>query len=155
MSYLVWQRALDVRMSLETQITDSAIRFKPSKTAGTGGKVLDVEITPQIRAVINRAKSIKKKYLITSPYLFPIQKGGAYSKTGLHSMWRRAKERGSVTDDVQFKDLRVLGATDAAKAEVDRSAIQTRLAHTTGKTTEIYIKEAIPERSSLDIKLPR
>ena len=35
MSYLVWQRAIDVRMLLETQITDTAIRFKPSKTVGT------------------------------------------------------------------------------------------------------------------------
>jgi integrase len=154
MSYLVWQRAIDIRMLLETQIGANTIRFKPSKTAGTSGKVLDVEITPQIRAVIERAKAIKKKYRIISPYLFPTQKGGAYSKTGLHSMWRRAKERANVTDGIQFKDLRALGATDAAKAGKDRAEIQTRLAHTTGKTTEIYIKEAIPEKSGLDLKLP-
>ncbi|WP_256216318.1 hypothetical protein [Paraburkholderia caballeronis] len=43
--------------------------------------MLDVEITPQIRAVIERAKAIKKKYQIISPFLFPTQKGGAYSKT--------------------------------------------------------------------------
>ncbi|GJH39390.1 hypothetical protein CBA19CS91_41555 [Paraburkholderia hospita] len=49
MSYLVWQRAIDVRTLLKTQIGATAIRFKPSKTAGTSGKVLDVEITPQIR----------------------------------------------------------------------------------------------------------
>jgi len=154
MSYLVWQRAIDVRTMLETQISPTAIRFKPSKTAGTSGKVLDVEITPQIRAVIDRAKAIKRKYGIISPYLFPTQKGGAYSKTGLHSMWRRAKERANVTDGIQFKDLRARGATDAAKAKVNKAEIQTRLAHTTGKTTEIYIKEAIPETSSIDLKLP-
>ncbi len=154
MTYLVWQRAIDVRMLLETQIGPTSIRFKPSKTASSSGKVLDVEITPQIRAVIERAKSIKRKYGVISPYLFPTQKGGPYSKTGLHSMWRRAKERAKVTDGIQFKDLRALGATDAAKAKVDRSEIQTRLAHTSRKTTEIYIKEAIPEASSLDLKLP-
>ena len=154
MAYLVWQRGIDIRTLLDTQIAETSIRFKPSKTAGTSGKVLDVEITPQIRAVIDRAKSIKRKYGIISPYLFPTQKGGAYSKSGLHSMWRRAKARAEVTDDVQFKDLRALGATDAAKAGKGRSEIQTRLAHTTGKTTEIYIKEAIPEMSSIDLKLP-
>ncbi|TCG02017.1 hypothetical protein BZM27_54245, partial [Paraburkholderia steynii] len=52
--------------------------------------------------LIDRAKRFKKKYRIISPYLFPTQKGGAYSKTGLHSMWRRAKERASVTDGIQF-----------------------------------------------------
>lgn len=153
-SYLVWQRAIEIRTLLETQITDTSIRFKPSKTAGISGKILDVEIAPQIRAVIDRAKAIKRKYLITSPYLFPTQKGGAYSKSGLHSMWRRAKARAKVTAGIQFKDLRALGATDAARAKVDKAEIQTRLAHTTGKTTEIYIKEAIPESSSLDLQLP-
>lgn len=154
MPYLVWQRAIDVRTLLETQIMDTAIRFKPSKTAGTSGKVLDVEITPQIHAVIERAKAIKKKYQIISPYLFSTQKGGAYSKTGLHSMWRRAKERAGVTDGIQFKDLQALDATDAAKAGNAREEIQTRLAHTTGKTTEIYIKVAIPEMSSLNLQRP-
>lgn len=118
--------------------------------------MLDVEITPQIRAVIERARAIKRKYGIISPFLFPTQKekGGAYSKTGLYSMWSRAKERAGVTAPIQFKDLRALGATDAVKAKVKKSEIQTRLAHTTGKTTEIYIKEAIPETSTLDLKLP-
>lgn len=118
MSYLVWQRAIDVRMPLETQVTDTAIRFKPSKTAGTSGKALDVESTPQIRAVTDRAK-----------------------------------ERASVTDGIQFKDC----ARSAQRRSEGRQGAcrdPARLAHTTGKTTEIYIKEAIPETSSLDLKLP-
>ncbi|CAG9242885.1 hypothetical protein [Paraburkholderia caribensis] len=69
-------------------------------------------------------------------------------------MWRRAKERASVTDGIQFKDLRALGATDAAKAGKNKAELQTRLAHTTEKTTEIYIKKAIPEKSEIDLKLP-
>lgn len=59
-----------------------------------------------------------------------------------------------MTDGIQFKDLRTLGATDAAKAGKSKAEIKTRLAHTTEKTTEIYIKEAIPEKSGIDLKLP-
>lgn len=54
------------------------------------------------------------------------------------SMWKRAKTRAKITDDVQFKDLRALGATGTVRAKVDRKEIQKRLAHTGGNATEIY-----------------
>jgi integrase len=69
-------------------------------------------------------------------------------------MWDRARERAGITEDVQFKDLRALGATDAARRGDDRRDIQKRLVHTSGKTTDIYIKEAIPDVSEIDMKLP-
>ena len=154
MAYLCWQRAIDVRTLKEAQIVEGAIRFKPTKTMRSSGKVVDIAISPAMQAVIDRAQAIKKKYKIISPFLFPSQKGTPYTKSGLHSMWSRAKERAKVTDDVVFKDLRALGATDAAKEGREKKEIQTRLAHTTGRTSEIYIKEAVPELSKMDVKLP-
>lgn len=162
MSYLLWARAIDIRTLKEAQIAPAAdgrllgglIRIKPTKTEKTSGKMVDIAITAQIAAVIERARAIKKEYEVISPYLFPTQKGEAYSKSGLSSMWRRAKERAGVKDDVTFKDIRALGATDAAKAGQDRKDIQTRLAHTSGKTTEIYIKEAIADVSDIAVTLP-
>lgn len=160
MSYLLWARAIDIRTLKESQIIRSPdgtvghIRVKPSKTEKTSGKMVDIAITPQIEAVIERARAIKKKYEVISPYLFPTQKGAAYSKSGLSSMWRRAKERAGITDDVIFKDIRALGATDAARSGEDRKNIQTRLAHTSGKTTDIYIKESIPDISVIETSLP-
>ena len=154
MAYLCWQRAIDVRMLREAQIEGDAIRFKPSKTTKSSGKMVDIAITPSILDVIERAKAIKRKYGIISPYLMPSTKGTPYTKTGLHSMWRRAKARAKVTDDVLFKDLRAMGATDAAKKGLDKKEIQTRLAHTSGRTSEIYIKEVIAERSEFDVELP-
>lgn len=53
-----------------------------------------------------------------------------------------------------FKDLRSLGATNAARAGQQLKDIQKRLLHTSSKTSEIYIKEAIPEVSAIDMKLP-
>lgn len=154
MAYLCWQRAIDVRMLTESQIDGDAIRFKPSKTTKSSGKMVDIAITPSILDVIERARAIKRQYGIISPYLMPSTKGAPYSKSGLNSMWRRAKDRAKIADDVVFKDLRAMGATDAAKLGIDPKKIQTRLAHTSGRTSAIYVKEAIADRSDVDVKLP-
>jgi integrase len=154
MTYLCWARAIDVRMLKESQIDGDWIRFKPTKTVKSSGKVVDIFITQQIRAVIDKAREIKRKYEVISPYLFPTQKGTPYTKSGLFSMWDRARERAGITDEVWFKDLRALGATDAAKTGEQKEEIRKRLIHTSSKTSEIYIKEAIPERSELDMVLP-
>lgn len=154
MTYLLWARAIDIRTMLDPDKEATQIRLKPTKTQNTSGKMVDFAITPAIQSVIDRARAIKRKYGIISPYLFPSKKGTPYTKTGLISMWNRAKERAGITDDVVFKDIRALGATDAAKRGTERQEIQRRLVHTNAKTTDIYIKEAIPEVSSLDIPLP-
>lgn len=156
MAYLCWQRGVDIRTLKEAQIDERAnlIRFKPSKTAKTSGKVLDIAITPAIRDVIERARAIKRARQMISPYLLPTRDKTPYTKSGLNSAWVRARKRAKIEDDILFRDLRALGATDAAKAGSERKDIQRRLAHTSGKTSEIYIKEAIPETSSLDVKLP-
>jgi integrase len=154
MSYLLWARAIDIRTLKEDQIEGGRIRIKPSKTLKSSGKVVDITITPSIQAVIDAAREIKRKYGIVSPYLLPTQAGKPYEKSGLNSMWIRAKERIGMKDDVVFKDIKALGATDAARRGEDRKHIQNRLAHTSGETTEIYIKEAIPDISNIDMDLP-
>lgn len=156
MAYLLWARAIDIRTLKEDQIDGGYIRIQPSKTKKSSGKVVNIKITPAIQSVIDRARAIKKTYELpaSNPYMFPSQKGTPYAKTGLISMWDRAKERAGIKDDVTFKDLRSLGATDAARAGQQMKDIQTRLIHTTPKTSEIYIKEAIPEVSEIDMKLP-
>lgn len=154
MAYLLWARAIDIRTLKESQIEDGHIRIQPSKTKKSSGKIVDIAITPAIQDVIDRARAIKRGYEIISPYLFPTQKGKPYTKSGLFSMWDRARERAGITEPIWFKDLRALGATDAAKAGKELKDIQKRLVHTTSKTSEIYIKEAVPDVSAIDMKLP-
>lgn len=154
MSYLLWARALDIRTLKESQIEDGRIRIKPSKTQKSSGKAVDITITPEIQEVIERARAIKRKYEIISPFLLPTQKGNAYARSSLQSMWDRAKDRIGMKDDVVFKDLRALAATDAARRGEDRSDIQKRLVHTSGKTTDIYIKEVVPDVSEIPMALP-
>jgi len=160
MTYLCWARAIDVRTLKESQIEDGRIRLKPSKTMKSSGKALDIVITPEIQAVIDRARAIKRQYEVISPFLFPSRKGTAYTKSGLFSMWNRARDRLGIGKDsppaerIQFRDLRSLGATDAARTGEQKDEIRKRLVHTTTKTSEIYIKDVIPEVSEIAMKLP-
>lgn len=169
MSYLCWQRAKEFRLLKETQIEDGWIRFKPTKTEKTSGLSVDIMITPAIQDVIDRARAVKRTYAekrgyeVISQYLFPTKKGTPYAKSGLTSMWDRGRERAiaqAAKDGVefgvsiQFKDLRSLGATDAAKQGENKADIQGRLVHASGKTTDIYIKESVPARSEINMKLP-
>lgn len=57
-------------------------------------------------------------------------------------------------NESESRDLRALGATDPAKAGKKLEKIQARLTHTSSKTSEIYIKEAFPDVSELDLPLP-
>lgn len=154
MSYLLWARAIDIRTLKEAQIEHGRIRIKPSKTQKSSGKAVDITITRDIQEVIDRARALKLKYGLISPFLFPTQKGNAYARSSLGSMWDRAKERIGMTDDVVFKDLRALAATDAARRGEDRGAIQKRLVHTSSSTTDIYIKEVVPDVSEIPMALP-
>lgn len=115
MSYLLWARGIDIRMLKESQIEDGRIRIKPSKTQKTSGKAVDIVVTPEIAEVIARARGLKTKYGLISQFVFPTQKGGAYTHSGLSSMWDRAKERIGMKDDVVFRDIRALAATEAAR----------------------------------------
>ena len=60
----------------------------------------------------------------------------ALGRSGLGSMRERAKEHIGMKDDVVLRDIRALAATDAARRGENRSDIQKRLEHTSGKTTE-------------------
>ena len=154
MSYLLWARGIDIRMLKESQIEDGRIRIKPTKTQKTSGKAVDIVVTAEIAEVIARARGLKIKYGLISQFVFPTKKGGAYTRSGLSSMWDRAKERIGMKDDVVFRDIRALAATDAARRGEDRRDIQKRLVHTSGKTTDIYIKEVIPDVSDIPMALP-
>ena len=66
-------------MLKESQIEDGRIRIKPSKTQKTSGKAVDIVVTPEIGEVIARARGLKIKYGLISQFVFPTQKGGAYT----------------------------------------------------------------------------
>ncbi len=174
MAYLCWQRAQDIRTLQESQIragpdglVGGAVTFLPGKTSRTSGLIVELTITPAIASVIERARAEKRRGGVVSNYLFPsTRKGKAglpYSAGSLIEMWLRARDQAiekaeaegvEFGPDITFRDLRALGATDAATSGEAHAEIQKRLAHTSGKTTNIYIKRAIPKLSTLDAALP-
>ena len=163
MSYLCWQRAKEIRTLNESQIIDDTyLRFKPGKTEKTSGEMVDILITPEIRAVLDRARAIKVKYAnnhkkkyVETGFIFCQQNGSVYAASGLKTMWKRAKNRSEVKGvDVTFKDIRARAATDANNANEAIENIQTRLVHTSEKTTKIYLKEKQVKKSGLESKLP-
>lgn len=158
MTYLAWQRGIEIRTMLDPKDADT-ISIKPSKTTKTSGKAVEIKITPAIRAVITQAQKIKRENNVISAFLFPAlsgkHAGHPYTKSGLGSMWKRAKARAGLAGvDVQYKDIRAMGATEARRMGVEKEEIRKRLAHTSIKTTEIYFKEELPEFSDLDLPLP-
>ena len=106
-------------------MTRSQSRASSSKTSGAA---VDIIITPAIQEVIDRARRIKRERDIVSIYLFANRNGTAYGKTGLKSMWDRAKDRaGFSAVDMTFRDLRALAATDAARSGKSKDDLRRRL----------------------------
>lgn len=156
MAYLTWARAIDIRLLHESAIDRerNVIHLQPLKTLESSGKEIEITITPAIQAVLDEARRIRRQYGVDTGYIFPKPNGAPYSKRGLFSMWDRARDCARITDDVRFMDLRALGATDAKRKGTENEAIRKRLGHTDIKTTEIYLRELIPEQSDLDLDLP-
>lgn len=80
--------------------------------------------------------------------------GPSYPSSRHSSIWDRAKELIGMKDDVVFRDIRALAATDAACRGKDCNDIQKRLMHTSDKTTDIYIKKVIADVSEIPMALP-
>jgi hypothetical protein len=58
LSFLLYQRRTDVRQLDTKQIRDGVIHFEPTKTRKSSGAAVDVPITPEIQAVLDRASAI-------------------------------------------------------------------------------------------------
>lgn len=77
--------------------------------------------------------------------------GGRYTVEGIGGMFRRycvgtkEKPRTEAISDFGIRDLRAKGATDMFRAGVPIRQIQLLLGHKSVRTTEIYLKELIPE----------
>lgn len=80
-------------------------------------------------------------------------KAHAYTRDGIGSMFRRdclgTRENPLAEDEIVadfgLRDLRAKGATDMYRAKVDIRMIQHLLGHKSVRTTEIYLKDLVPE----------
>lgn len=130
--YLTGQRIGDVLKIERQHLLEEGIFIQQQKT----GKRLVVGWTPDLRAVIERAKALPgavaaMRYVIA----------GRAGRMRLHSnVWRAFKtaaEKAGVVD-VTLHDLRAMAGTETDRQGNDPSAL---LGHTDRRTTQIYLRD--------------
>jgi integrase len=149
--FLLYQRGTDVRLLRWDEIKDDGILFKPTKTeASSGAKVL-VPIGPDIKAVLERAKAIKK---MRSIYVIHTEHGQPYTAHGIGSLFERACDRAGI-EGVTLKDIRAKAATDAKRQGYSIEQLKTAMAHTDAATTRDYVRSREVPVSEVVLRLPR
>ncbi len=128
--YFTAQRISDVLALPRAAVTDEGIFFTQRKT----GKKLRVQLTPELRAVVERAKALHPK--VKGLTLFHRRGGKPYSYFGISAMFRRAVQKAGVAD-FHLHDIRAKALTDAHRQGLDAQ----RLAgHATRSMTDHYVK---------------
>ncbi|RSK75884.1 integrase [Pandoraea apista] len=153
--YLTMQRSTDVRNLMWADVDREAkvIHFQPSKTADSTGEAVDWPITPEIDAVLERARTfgkVKGKHVIHS------LSGKPYGATAVRSAWDRACVRAGLGEAVYtVKDIRAKAMTDAERAGYTMEQLRVAAAHSDVKTTEIYLKSRLTPTSVIRMNLPK
>jgi integrase len=130
--YLTGQRIGDVLKIEYGHLLDDGIFIEQQKT----GKKLIVAWTPELRAVVDRAKEMN--YRVKS--LRYLLSGRAGTMRRHSNVWRHFKEaaRKAGLEDVTLHDLRAMAGTEAERQGIDPTAL---LGHTDRRTTKIYLRD--------------
>lgn len=107
-------------------------------TQGKTGTTLDIEVTPEIEAILQRIWGNLGEF-VGMP-LIHTKKGKAYSYSGLCAMLQRYRIKAKLTETFGFYDLKGKGATDMWLSGVPLEKIQVLCGHESVTTTEIYVK---------------
>jgi hypothetical protein len=107
-------RPTEIRLLRDSQISETGILFRPTKTNDASGAEVTWPFTPEIQAVLERACKLNKLSALHSR-LFMLQSsdGSAYTKTGLKSLWRRARAKAQVAGVTTRDNIRPFALTTA------------------------------------------
>lgn len=154
--YLTAQRPTEIRLLRESQIANNRITFTPTKTEKSSGASVVFIITPEMQDVIDRARTLARVKSLPGSNAFLIQTSGgtAFTKTGLNSMWRRAREKAEYTE-VTTKDIRPYALSTMEQAGYSPREIQNAAAHSDFSTTEHYLNQHRESVSNVRILLPK
>lgn len=148
--YLLYQRTTEIRLLKWSDVGETEIFFRPTKTEKSSGAKVAVPITTAIRAVLERARACGP---VKGLYVIHTAKGQPYSRTGIGSAWKRACQRTGVTG-LALKDLRAKALTDAKGAGYRREQLQVAAAHSDAQMTERYIRLRETPVSEVTLELP-
>lgn len=157
MMFLTMQRPHDIRLLKESQIEAGFIHFLPSKTEASSGEHVSVPVTPEISAVLVRARKIQKVRRVGTGDAFVFQTGSGtpYSKTGFNSMWKRARAEAKLqATQVNSTDVRPYAMKCAEAMGYNLNEIQTNAAHALATTTAGYLSQYNTPVSVVRLSLP-
>lgn len=130
-AYLTGQRIGDVLAIKLADIRPEGIYFQQAKTS----KRLMVEMTPDLRHAIERARSLHSN--VRGLTLFHGRGGKPLSYYGVRSAFQRACHRAEIVD-ATLHDIRAKAASDAKKQGLNPQAL---LGHTTASQTVRYLRD--------------
>lgn len=124
------QRKMDIRNLMLSQVGPELVTIKLSKTKRTSGKVLELEITPAIREILDAAAKLPGR--ARSLYVFPTRRGTPYTESALQNAWRRMQKRTGIVG-ATFRDFRTseLNSVHSAGGDATKQA-----GHGDKRTTE-------------------
>jgi integrase len=152
LAYLTFQRQFEIRTLRWSDIDDEWLYFKPAKSKSTTGAKVRWKRTPEIDAVLERARAFGKVKPIDGPVIHTLR-GKPYSKRGFYTAWERACERAKV-NDAHFHDLRAKAQTDAKARGFTMEQIQEGATHASPDTTRGYIKRREVVASEVTMSMP-
>jgi integrase len=144
---LTGQRVSDVLKLRVSDLGDDGIFFRQGKT----GARLIVRWTPELRAAVERAKTLRGN--VRALTLFHSRTGGAPAYETIRDKWERACELAGI-QDAHIHDLRAMAITAAKAQGIDAQALA---GHTSPAMTRRYLRSKevpvvdSPIRQSLDI----
>ncbi|MCA8482075.1 tyrosine-type recombinase/integrase [Burkholderia multivorans] len=159
LAYQTAQRIGDLLALNWQNVSDEGISFHPSKTVNSSGVRLLIEMTPDLRETLDRARG--GKVTAIGPVICT-HTGGRFTYIGAYSAWKRACERARSTYEkecakkgiepnplyltgMHFHDLRAKALTDL-KRQRGAAAAQSLAGHTTESMTAHYTKAREVER---------
>lgn len=159
LAYLTRQRPTEIRLLRESHIAGDRIHFAPTKTEDSSGEFVDILITTEIRACLDRARTLRPKHKIADlakhrdPYIIQARDGDKYTKNGLYEVWRDAVVaagcKGITTRDIRPYALSVMESLGADIREIQLSGT-----HTNMSTTEVYLDQYRARVSDFKMPLP-
>ena len=152
LTYLLYQRTTDVRLLRWNEVdeTNNRIFVEPTKTKGSSGVAIYIQISPAIRAVLARVKAVSR---MSSMFVIHTARGQVYTASGMRSAWNRACERVGISG-ITMKDIRSMAATAAKKQGFSRKQIMVGLGHKKEATTDGYFRDEDTLTSEVILDLP-
>ncbi|WP_253185519.1 tyrosine-type recombinase/integrase [Burkholderia plantarii] len=137
LAYLTGQRPQDTLSHDERDIRDNFLHIDQGKT----GKKLRMEISGELKALIDRIRARKAGYKVVSTVLIVNERGERMTLDTLQRRFREARRRAGIGDsEFQFRDLRAKAGTDKTDSTGDIRQAQKQLGHTTIGMTEHYVR---------------